>query len=59
MNNVLIALDYDVSAVNVAESGFLFSKKMNAKVIFLHLISDLDVYANVGNIIIKGFLQVT
>lgn len=55
MKTVLIALDYDPSAVKVAEYGFLFVQNMDAKVIFLHLISNSDVYSNIGHIIIKGF----
>ncbi len=55
MKNILIALDYDTSALKVAETGFLIAKDMNAEIIFLHSISNLDIYSSVGNIVIKGF----
>lgn len=55
MKKVLIALDYDPSAVKVAESGYLLAKAIGAEVVFLHIISDLSIYSEVGLIIIKGF----
>ena len=41
---VLIALDYDPTAQKVAESGFALAKEMGAKIILLHIISDLLYY---------------
>lgn len=42
---VLIALDYDSSAQEVAEKGFSLAKTMNAEVVLLHVIAD-DSYAS-------------
>lgn len=40
MKKVLIALDYNPTAQQVAEAGFLLAKSMNADVILLHVITD-------------------
>jgi nucleotide-binding universal stress UspA family protein len=45
IKKVLIAIDYDPTAEQVAEKGFLFAKSMNAEVILLHVIADPDYYS--------------
>ena len=45
VKKVLIALDYDPTAQQVAETGFWFAKSMNADVILLHVIADPDYYS--------------
>lgn len=39
---VLIALDYDPSAQDVAEAGFSLARTMSAEVILLHVISEFE-----------------
>ena len=41
IKKVLIALDYDLSAKQVAEQGFSMAKNMGADVILLHVITDM------------------
>ena len=45
IKNVLIALDYDHSALNVAEAGFTFAKAIGAEVILLHVKLNLMTYS--------------
>jgi nucleotide-binding universal stress UspA family protein len=40
LSKVLIALDYDPTAKNVAETGFALAKTIGAEVMLLHVISD-------------------
>lgn len=46
MKKVLIALDYDKTAVKVAEAGYALAKAMDAEVILLHVMSDVVYYAS-------------
>jgi nucleotide-binding universal stress UspA family protein len=41
---VLIALDYDETALKVADEGYLMANAMNAETILLHVISEQLVY---------------
>lgn len=45
IKKVLIALDYDHTALNVADVGFTFAKAMGAEVILLHVILNLMTYS--------------
>jgi nucleotide-binding universal stress UspA family protein len=54
-NRVLIALDYDPTATEVAEKGFLLAKSMDAELILLHVVSDLVLYSNADYSPIMGF----
>jgi nucleotide-binding universal stress UspA family protein len=45
LKRVLIALDYDPTALKIAESGFSIAKTMGAEVILLHVIKDLVQYS--------------
>lgn len=40
MKKVLIALDYDPTAIKIAEEGYSLSRSMEAEVILLHIITD-------------------
>lgn len=42
---ILIALDYDPTALKVAETGFVLAKAMDAEVILLHVILELANYS--------------
>lgn len=55
MKRVLIALDYDAAAQNVAKAGFSMAKSINAEVILLHVIADPVYYPSVGYSPIMGF----
>jgi nucleotide-binding universal stress UspA family protein len=55
MKKVLIALDYDPTAQKVAESGYSFSKAMNAEVILLHVIGSANYYSSLEYSPIMGF----
>jgi nucleotide-binding universal stress UspA family protein len=43
----MIALDYNPTAQKVAEDGYAIAKAMNAEVILLHVVFDLDIYSSV------------
>lgn len=47
MKKVLIALDYNPTAQKVVEDGYSMAKAMNAEVILLHVVSDLNMYSAV------------
>lgn len=42
---VLIALDYDPTALKVAKSGYRIAKAMNAEVLLLHVLRDMFFYS--------------
>ena len=48
IKKVLIALDYDRSAQEVARWGFSIAKAMNGEVILLHVLGDLAYYSTPG-----------
>lgn len=52
---VLIALDYDPGAKQVAEAAFGFAGKLNADVVLLHVISDPVYYATSEYSPLTGF----
>jgi len=47
MKKILIALDYNLTAQKVAESGFSISKALGAEVILLHIIADATYYTEI------------
>ena len=55
MKKVLIALDYDPTAQNIAETGFAFAKSMNAQVFLLHVTSDYVYYSSLDYSPILGY----
>jgi nucleotide-binding universal stress UspA family protein len=56
LKKVLIALDYDPTAKEVAEQGCLLAKTMKAKVILLHVIADETYYSALEYTPVSGFL---
>ena len=48
MKKVLIALDYDSTAQNVAKAGISMAKSINTEVILLHVIAYPMYYPSVG-----------
>ena len=55
MKKILIALDYNPSAQNVAETGHDLAKAMNAQTILLHVISEVTNYSSLNYSPIMGF----
>lgn len=55
MKKILIALDYSPTAQIVAETGFSLSKAMNAEIILLHVIGNLNYYSSLEYSPIMGF----
>lgn len=55
MQKILIALDYDPTAQKVAETGYALAKAMQAKVILLHVLSDMSFYIPLEYSPVMGF----
>ena len=55
MKKILVALDYDPSAQNIAEKGYQLASAMNASVILLHVVSDPTYYSSLNYSPIMGF----
>jgi len=55
MKKVLIALDYEPSAENIAETGYKIASAMNAEVILLHVIAEPAYYSSMEYSPIMGF----
>lgn len=55
MKKVLIAVDFDPSAQNVAESGYELATSMNAQITLLHVVSDATYYSSLNYSPILGF----
>lgn len=55
MKNVLIALDYGLSARLVAEKGYELAKNMNARITLLHVVADESYYSNLDSTPFIGF----
>lgn len=55
MKKVLIALDYDPTAQKVAEVGYALAKEMNAEVILIHVISNMEYYTSTAYSPIMGY----
>ena len=51
---ILIALDYDKTAIKVAEAGYALAKAMDAEVTLLHIMSDVVYYASTEYAPISG-----
>jgi nucleotide-binding universal stress UspA family protein len=51
---VLIALDYDPTAQNVANAGYAIAKSLNAEVTLLHVMSDPVYFSPVESVPITG-----
>lgn len=59
IKKVLIALDYDPSALKVAENGFSMAKALGAETILLHVITDPVYYSTTEYTPIMGFAGFT
>lgn len=55
MKNILIALDYGISAQKIAEQGHQLAKSMNAKVTLLHVVADESYYSSIDSAPFMGF----
>jgi nucleotide-binding universal stress UspA family protein len=55
MKKVLIAVDYDTSAQQIAETGYALAKSMNAQVVLLHVTSDYVYYSSLDYSPILGY----
>lgn len=55
MKKVLIALDFDPTALKVADEGFSMAKAMKAGVILMHVIADATYYSALEYSPITGF----
>lgn len=49
MKKILVALDYGLSAQEIAEKGHELGKALNAKVTFLHVVSDESYYNTIDS----------
>lgn len=59
IKKVLIALDYDRSAQEVAQLGFSIAKAMNGEVVLLHVLADIAYYSTPEYSPIMGFSDFT
>jgi nucleotide-binding universal stress UspA family protein len=55
LRKVLIAIDYNASAENVAETGYYLAKIIGAEVFLLHVVANYEHYAPKSHIKIMGF----
>jgi nucleotide-binding universal stress UspA family protein len=55
MKKVLIALDYGVSAQEIADKGAELAKSMKAKVTLLHVVADETYYSSMDSAPFMGF----
>lgn len=57
MKKILIAVDYNPTAQNIAETGYELARSMNAEVILLHVVADYTYYSSLDYSPILGFDQ--
>jgi nucleotide-binding universal stress UspA family protein len=55
MKKILIAIDYNPTARNIAETGYSLAKSMNAEVTLLHVVADYTYYSSLDYSPILGF----
>ena len=55
MKKILIALDYNPSAVKIAKVGYAMAKANNAEVILMHVVADPVYYSNLDYSPIMGY----
>ncbi len=55
MKKVLIALDYEPSAENIAQTGYKIASALNAEVILLHVVAEPSYYSSMEYSPIMGF----
>ncbi|HEY5464324.1 MAG TPA: universal stress protein [Hanamia sp.] len=55
MKKILIAIDYNPTAKNIAEAGYSLAKSMNAEITLLHVVADYTYYSSLDYSPIMGF----
>ncbi|CAN5458889.1 universal stress protein [soil metagenome] len=55
MQKILIALDYDPSAEQIAEAGYALAKATNAQVVLIHVIADAIYYSGLEYSPVMGY----
>jgi nucleotide-binding universal stress UspA family protein len=55
MKKILIAIDYNPTAQNIAQTGYSLAKSMNARVTLLHVVADYTYYSSLDYSPILGF----
>jgi nucleotide-binding universal stress UspA family protein len=55
MKKILIAIDYNPTAQNIAQTGYSLAKSMNAQVTLLHVVADYTYYSSLDYSPILGF----
>lgn len=55
MKKVLIAIDYNPTAQNIAKKGYDLAKSMNAQITLLHVVADYTYYSSLDYSPIMGF----
>jgi nucleotide-binding universal stress UspA family protein len=55
MKRILISIDYNPNAQNIAEAGLSLAKSMNAEVTLLHVVADYTYYSSLDYSPILGF----
>jgi len=55
MKKILIALDFDPSALKIAQAGYSLAKALKAQIILLHVTSDVSYYSSLNYSPIVGF----
>ena len=55
MKKILVALDYSPSAQLVAETGYKIAEAMNAEVLLIHIVADINYYSSMAYSPIMGF----
>lgn len=55
MKKVLIAIDYNSTALNIAEKGVELARSMNAQIVLLHVVADYTYYSSLDYSPILGF----
>ena len=55
IKKVLIALDYNTNAQEVAEQGYTLATTMNAEVVLLHVLADVTYYSSLEYSPVLGF----
>ncbi len=55
MKKILIAIDYNPTAQNIAQTGYSLAKSMNAEVTVLHVVADYTYYSSLDYSPILGF----
>lgn len=55
MKKILIALDYEPLAQKIAETGYELAKKLEAKIVLVHVVSDVVYYSSLNYPSVMGY----